>query len=186
MRVIAGTAKGRKLIAPKGLSTRPTPARVREALFSIIGAHVPHAQVLDLFAGTGALGIEALSRGAAHAVFVDRDRNAAAILRRNADPFVQRYEILAMAANQAATLLAQRQRRFDIIFVDPPYPAKLWSPTLEAVARHALLAPDGIVVCEHPSSVAPPQSPAGLVCARTRAFGDVTISLFAHPEGNPP
>lgn len=167
------------MIAPKGLSTRPTAARVRESLFSIIAAHVPHARVLDLFAGTGALGIEALSRGAEHAVFVDRDRHVVTCLRRNVEPFAKRCEILSVAHNQAIALLAQRQGQFDVVFLDPPYPAKLWDATLQSLAQHTLLAHDGIVVCEHPSSLASPKAPDGWVCAQTRAFGEVTISLFA-------
>jgi 16S rRNA (guanine966-N2)-methyltransferase len=181
VRVIAGTAKGRKLIAPQGYTTRPTPARVREALFSIIAAHVPHAQVLDLYAGTGALGLEALSRGADNAVFVERDRHVLDCLRRNVEPFAVRLEVLSMAVKPALALLGQRRGRFDVIFMDPPYPLNLWSDTLADIARYALLAPDGIVVCEHPSAGGALDSPAELACVRTRAFGEVTLSLFAKP-----
>ncbi|HET6344311.1 MAG TPA: 16S rRNA (guanine(966)-N(2))-methyltransferase RsmD [Myxococcota bacterium] len=185
MRVIAGTARGRKLHSPKGLTTRPTPARVREALFSILAAHVPRARVLDLFAGSGALGIEALSRGAARATFVEVDRTTVGFLRRNLATFAERSEILAMPAASAMTRLAGRATPFDLVFLDPPYAQGLWGSTLLRLREHALLAPGAVVVCEHPSRVAL-VAPAGLELVRHRAFGDVAISLFATPEGSAP
>ena len=118
MRIVAGEFKGRRLHAPRGARTRPTADRVREALFSMLG-DVSGARVLDLFAGSGALGIEALSRGAASALFVERDARAAAVIRRNLDAIggltaeVRREDVLRF--------LARVQDAFDLVFVDPPY-----------------------------------------------------------------
>src|SRR4051812_23108216 len=101
MRVIAGHARGRKLAAPKGLQTRPTPARVREALFSILGSRVQGARLLDLYAGTGAIGLEALSREAASVVFVDKDRNAATVLAKNAEAVGGASRLLVLPVDRA-------------------------------------------------------------------------------------
>ena len=172
------------------MSTRPTPARVREALFSILAAHLPDARVLDLFAGTGALGIEALSRGAAHATFVDQDRRVHGFLTRNVAPFAQQATLLAMSAAQAVAHLGQGKQQFDLIFMDPPYHQGLLNPTLEIIAKQALLSSTGVVVCEHFTPAEPPHAPAGWQCFKQRAFGDVSISLWgtavARDQGSPP
>lgn len=178
VRVIAGTAKGRKLHVPRGMTTRPTPARVREALFSIIAAHVPDARVLDLYAGTGALGIEALSRGAHSATFVEQDRQVVPLLRRNVAAF-EAPQIFGCAAHHAMAALAQAGAQFDLVFVDPPYPLDLIGRTLQALVKHALLATNALVVCEHHGKMASPAAPAPLQLQRHRAFGDVALSLYA-------
>ena len=145
MRVIAGEYKGRRLQAPPGDAVRPTPDRVREALFSILGARVEGATVLDLFAGSGALGIEALSRGAASAVFVDDDPRAVDAIERNlseigADGEVKRRDALAF--------LAQTPARFDLVFADPPYSSapELAGALTERIPR--VLADDAVIVIE--------------------------------------
>lgn len=145
MRVIAGEYKGRRLHAPPGTSTRPTPDRVREALFSILAQRVDGARVLDLYAGTGALGIEALSRGAEHAVFVDDDPRAVDAIARNlteigADGEVKRRDALAF--------LAQTRARFDLVFADPPYSSapELAQPLTERLP--SVLADEGLIVTE--------------------------------------
>lgn len=183
MRVIAGTARGRKLVAPHGLDTRPTPGRVREALFSIIAAHIPGARVLDLFAGTGALGIEALSRGAAHATFVERDRRALVALRRNIEPFTACATVLAQPVNAALSQLQKSAAHYDLIFMDPPYPLNLGGPTLAILAAGAFLEAAGVVICEHSGSAPAPQAPPGWELLRGRAFGDVAIALYGPAEG---
>jgi 16S rRNA (guanine(966)-N(2))-methyltransferase RsmD len=150
MRVIAGTWGGRRLQAPPGDATRPTSDRVREALFSVLGARVDGARVLDLFAGSGALGIEALSRGAAAATFVDSAPAALKALRANLD---------AVGAGEAAEVRRQDARRFlgsasaaareyDLIFLDPPYRlASRLGGELSAILP-AVLAPEGVVIAE--------------------------------------
>jgi 16S rRNA (guanine966-N2)-methyltransferase len=178
VRVIAGTAKGRKLLTCPGSVTRPTPARVREALFSMLAGFVAlhGAHILDLFAGSGAMGIEALSRGAAHATFVERDRAAQAVLRRNLMPFAERAHLCAMPA--AAALKHLSPRAFDIVLLDPPYQAGLLTPTLAALQQGQFVAADGAVVCEYASRSAAPVPPQGFVVARNRRFGDVSVQIM--------
>ncbi len=177
MRVIAGSAKGRRLTAPRGDATRPTSDRVREALFSILGDRVHGARVLDLFAGTGALGIEALSRGAADALFCDTAAPAQAALRANTAglPGVELSRRPARAVLETARV---RARQYDLVFLDPPYAAapRLGVELGEAVA--AVLAPDGLVVAESDR-----RTPLDLSTLRTideRRYGDTLIRLHAH------
>lgn len=193
MRVIAGTARGRRLAAPEGPRTRPTPDRVREALFSILTARIPQARVLDLFAGTGAFGIEALSRGATHATFVESGRAALVALRQNLElvagadtrlvtrPLPGALDELAIAGGNAGP--------YDLIFMDPPYEAGLLEPTLARIAALDLSAPNGIVICEHRGGTeterAVPLPPAPLTVQETRSWGDVAVTFIATNENGP-
>jgi 16S rRNA (guanine966-N2)-methyltransferase len=171
MRVVAGEFRGRRLQAPRGRSTRPTADRVREALFSMLG-DVSGARVLDLYAGSGALGIEALSRGAASAVFVERDAAAVAAIRRNLETVgagaadVRRQDVLRFLA--AAT------DRFDLVFADPPYDS---APRLAAplsAALPAVLDENALIVTE--SSKRTPLE-LTLPLARERTYGDTRIAI---------
>jgi 16S rRNA (guanine966-N2)-methyltransferase len=171
MRVVAGEFRGRRLQAPRGRSTRPTADRVREALFSMLG-DVSGARVLDLYAGSGALGIEALSRGAASAVFVERDAAAVAAIRRNLETVgagaadVRRQDVLRFLA--AAT------GRFDLVFADPPYDS---APRLAAplsAALPAVLDENALIVTE--SSKRTPLE-LTLPLARERTYGDTRIAI---------
>jgi len=153
MRVIAGEAKGRRLHAPGGRRVRPSAARFRESAFGIL-AHrhaIEGARVLDLFAGTGALGIEALSRGAASLVAVEQSRHAAQALRDNlaACGFADRAEVLVQEIDAALGRLARQERRFDLVLIDPPYHSGLVEPTLRAIVAHCLTEPGGRVLVEH-------------------------------------
>jgi 16S rRNA (guanine966-N2)-methyltransferase len=175
VRIIAGKAKSRRLEVPKGLSTRPTPDRVREALFSMLGAQVQDASVLDVFAGTGALGLEALSRGAAFATFIENDKAALGLLKKNCQIFdAGAYEIFAQPAERA---LPQLKRQYNLVFIDPPYALNLWPQILALLLRQRLLKPYATVVCEHPCRQTL-DGVAGFVLQTSRSFGDVAISLF--------
>ena len=121
MRIVAGSFKGRRLVAPPGTATRPTSDRVREALFSVLGPSVPGARVLDLFAGSGALGLEALSRGAATAVFVDRSQRAIAAIRTNLEALGVDADVHRMEAHAALRAALGRREAYDLVFLDPPY-----------------------------------------------------------------
>ncbi|HLS90269.1 MAG TPA: 16S rRNA (guanine(966)-N(2))-methyltransferase RsmD [Limnochordia bacterium] len=179
VRVIAGTARGVPLKAPKGGRTRPTADRVKESLFGIIGARVVDADVLDLFAGTGALGIEALSRGARRAVFVESDRQVAAILRQN---------LKKCRLEEAATLVVKRLPPrsplpgewlpFDLVLMDPPYEAGLVAPTLEWLVRDRLVKPGGWVVVEHSVKEEIPSRLQNLSLIRTKAFGETLVTFL--------
>ena len=170
MRVVAGEFGGRRLRAPRGAGTRPTADRVREALFSMLG-DVSGASVLDLYAGSGALGIEALSRGAASAVFVERDAQAAATIRRNLDELgtegdVRRQDAMAFLAASRAT--------FDLVFCDPPYDS---APRLaEALAeRLAAVTPDDARIVTESDKRNPLERPFPLL--RERSYGDTRIAI---------
>jgi 16S rRNA (guanine(966)-N(2))-methyltransferase RsmD len=155
VRIVAGTARGKKLAAPKGRDVRPTSDRVREALFSSIGERVRDASVLDLFAGSGALGLEALSRGARRATFVERSRRTMAVVRRNARDlgFVDRARFIEGSALYSLKQLEKEGARFHIVFLDPPYKGTLLGDALLALGKSGILVEGGLVVAEHPAEV---------------------------------
>ncbi|MEO1173303.1 MAG: 16S rRNA (guanine(966)-N(2))-methyltransferase RsmD [Myxococcota bacterium] len=175
MRVIAGQFGGRRLSTAKHGRTRPTPDRVREALFSILG-DLADTRVLDLFAGSGALGLEALSRGATHTTFVERDRAALAALRSN-------IEALGVGATarvltgDAFKALDRMSGPFDLVFLDPPYAAEAWGKALGLLDSRALLSESARVVCEHGTGSKPALSDGWTVCDE-RAYGDVSIVML--------
>jgi 16S rRNA (guanine966-N2)-methyltransferase len=178
-RIVAGVAGGRRLAVPPS-GTRPTSDRVREALFSAL-AHDPGldgAAVLDLCAGSGALGLEALSRGAAHVLFVESDRRAAAVLRRNVAA-VDLPGAQVRAAPAAAVLAGQADRAFDLLLVDPPYatPDTEVAGWLAAALAHGWLADDATVVVERPTRGGPFPWPAPLQPVRERRYGETTLYL---------
>lgn len=174
MRVIAGTAGGRRLVTPAGDRTRPTADRVREALFSSLERRLPGARVLDLFAGSGAMAIEALSRGAAHATLVEHARPALAAIRTNLD----RVGLADRATVVAARLpgaLARVEGPFDVVLLDPPYDldAEVLAAVLEAFVD--LCAPDAAVRLERATRADVPPWPVALLPGRTRRYGGTTI-----------
>jgi 16S rRNA (guanine(966)-N(2))-methyltransferase RsmD len=158
------------------LQTRPTPDRVREALFSILASEVVDASVLDLFAGSGALALEALSRGANRAVFVEADRRTALLLERNLEAVGGDGRVLAMPVARALDLLASEGQSFDLAFLDPPYDAGLLAPALSDVAARNLVG--GWLIAEHRGSSEPPAAPPGWSRHDHRRFGDVAISMY--------
>ncbi len=147
MRVISGQARGLKLSTPDGLATRPTTDRVKESIFNIISPHIPAGNILDLFSGSGALGIEALSRGSACGVFAEKDREALKSLNFNLERSRQAQKAEVFVGD-AFTYLSQTSKKFDIIFLDPPYNQGLLTRAVEEIAKRALLSDGGIVVCE--------------------------------------
>lgn len=180
MRVIAGTLKGRVLKAPRGNQTRPTADRVREALFSILG-DIEGCHVLDLYAGTGALGIEALSRGADRAVFVESSRESMKCLEQNvvALNLTNQTRIVHASVERALREVA-RESPFDLVFCDPPWSkiANVWELLAKAEINQCL-APGGLLVLEHPVTTKPSEehwSELGLVLSRT--WGDSAVSIL--------
>jgi 16S rRNA (guanine(966)-N(2))-methyltransferase RsmD len=148
MRVIGGSARGIRLASVPGETTRPITDRVKESLFNILGCLVDGARVLDLFAGTGSVGIEALSRGAREAVFVEQDRRALATIRRNLAATRLEDRARVIAADVFACLSHPPEERFDLIYVAPPQYKRLWIATLQALDRPGYLAPDGLAVAQ--------------------------------------
>jgi len=180
MRVIAGRLGGRRLTAPRGRDTRPTSDRVREALFSALG-DVSGARVLDLYAGTGALGIEAVSRGAADATFVESARPALAALRENLASLGLAARVVARAVAACASAGALTGP-FDLVFADPPYAALAdVPPAVAALVAAGALAPGARVVVEHAARDAAP-SIAGLSPRPTRTYGDTAVTIYDREE----
>ncbi|CCO08510.1 putative methyltransferase [Desulforamulus hydrothermalis Lam5 = DSM 18033] len=180
MRVIAGSARGRILKSPRGMSTRPTADRVREALFNILSPLVPDSRFLDLFSGTGAVAIEALSRGAARAVLVEKDRQTAGIIYENLKlcGLLNQAEVLAMDVDRGLQVLGQRKDVFDLIFIDPPYRKGFEKPTIEKVLRHNILAAGGIAVVESNRADLPPDRVGNLVAYRCQQYGDTALTFY--------
>jgi 16S rRNA (guanine966-N2)-methyltransferase len=176
MRIIAGTHRGSRLVTPRGLETRPTGDRVREAAFNLIGP-VDGATVLDLFAGSGALGLEALSRGAARVVFVESNRAAGRAIEQNLDRLRLRGTVVLQDAVKALQMEAQAGRRYDLVLVDPPY--EMFRDLQPALARilPRVLADDGLLVVETDARV-DPEFPLEL--RTSRRYGRARLTLFEH------
>ena len=185
MRVIAGSAKGRRLKTSGSRATRPTADRVKEAMFSILDSRVEldGAEVLDLFAGSGALGIEALSRGAAHALFVEERREAVHALQQNIEAcqFESRTRVLPMTITAALKRLARDGQRFDGVLLDPPYSEGLVATTLERLIAAAIVRPSGWIVIEHHVDEPPPVLPP-LHLTQTRRYGKTAVTLLRVPK----
>jgi 16S rRNA (guanine966-N2)-methyltransferase len=174
-RIIAGTARGRRLAVPRGTGTRPTSDKVRGAVFNVLGQFFEGGAVLDLYAGTGALALEALSRGCARAVCVEADRAAAEVLRRNAEAcgLAARVEVRRERALDALARLPRAA--FDLAFLDPPYGE---GPEAALAALASVLAPGGRAVAEHDARRPPADRYEGLALAERRAWGDTAISIY--------
>ena len=180
MRIVAGIARGRRLRAPRGRAVRPTADRVKEAIFSILESRyvcvgVP---VLDLFAGTGSLGIEALSRGASTAVFVEPDRTATAAIRANLQTAGFSGELLTMPAARAIASLGERGRRFGGVFMDPPYDCGWIERTLAQLDAADVVVEGGWIVVEHGRNEEPPARVGALVRRDGRRYGEARIAVF--------
>jgi 16S rRNA (guanine(966)-N(2))-methyltransferase RsmD len=182
MRVIAGSARGRRLEAPRGRLVRPTADRIKEALFSILGSRIDleGAAVLDLFAGSGALGIEALSRGAAQATFVEQEQAARRALTANLErcAFADRAQVVGQSVRPALARLANEGRRFDGVLMDPPYGQDLAAQAMGLLAGGALLSPGGWVVAEHHVDDALADAYGNLRLTTRKRYGKTSVSLY--------
>ncbi|WP_338029056.1 16S rRNA (guanine(966)-N(2))-methyltransferase RsmD [Acetivibrio clariflavus] len=180
LRVISGEAKGHKLKTPKGNMTRPTSDKVKGSIFNIIAPVIFDKDVLDLFAGTGSIGIEALSRGARRAVFVDKSRECCQIIKENLNhtKFTERAEIHAMDVCTALSMLSQMDSKFDIIFLDPPYGKGLVDETLACIADTDVLKQDTLIIAEHDVKDVVPECVGTLKNFRKQKYGDTVISFY--------
>ena len=176
MRIIAGKFKGRRLDPPAWEGLRPTSDKLRETLFNMLAAQVVGAHVLDAYAGTGAVGIEALSRGAAHVTFVDSDRRAAALIDANLQRLGVRDRYAIIRAGLADAVRQLGDRRFDIIFLDPPYGLTTLADALSLATP--LTTADTVVVVEHAARDAAPERAGALARVRDRRSGDSALSFF--------
>jgi 16S rRNA (guanine966-N2)-methyltransferase len=180
VRIIAGAHKGRRLVTPRGDVTRPTADQVRIALMDTLMPWLPGARLLDLFAGAGGVGLEALSRGAAHVTFVERDERAVAALRDNVAALgvgdatrVVRDDVV-----RALATLRRAGERFGLVFLDPPYETDLTTPALGALGDGAMLSEGALVVAQHLTKRAPAEIAGILRAFRTRRFGETTLTFF--------
>ena len=180
MRIVAGTHRGRPLLGPKGPGLRPTADRVRESLFNLLGQFFEGGEVLDLYAGTGALAFEALSRGMSRAVLVDPGAESGRLVAGNARALgmEDRIELLRMPVVRAVPRLAAEGRRFALVLADPPYAEEVAAVVAKAVGEGGLLADGGTLVVEHGRREVPPDTVAGLQRTESRRFGDTMVSLY--------
>ncbi len=191
MNIIAGRFRGKKLKAPKGLDTRPVLARVREAMFNVIG-DVGGLSFLDLFAGTGAVGIEALSRGAEKASFVERGDRQCSVIRENLASTFPGSRLIRSDCLKALKHMAETGEKFDIIFADPPYDKGLSQKTVTAVFKYGLLEENGILALTVRNSETMPDSVTGAQEIFNRRYGDTKLIIYGltKPESveecNPP
>jgi 16S rRNA (guanine(966)-N(2))-methyltransferase RsmD len=184
MRIITGTSRGRKLVTLRNQSLRPTSDRVKESIFNILKDKVEGRMVLDLFAGTGNLGIEALSRGAKSAVFVEKGRQALRLIQRNLAQLglEGRSEVLPKDVSRAIGILKQRGECFDLILMDPPYQKGLVQNTLTKLSSHPIYHRSSILVIEHNRREPLPHDTGGWDLTRQRRIGDTVVS-FLTPAG---
>lgn len=181
MRIIAGEKKSRRIEAPEGTDTRPTADRIKEALFSILQRRLYDASVLDLYAGSGALSLEALSRGAASAQLVDKNFKACKVIRQNIQSlgYEEKAQLMNTEDAKAVEMMEEQGRTFDLIFLDPPY--RMNMTDMMGRLEKKLLAEDGMIVCEHDRNT-PPDTPPNLILQDRREYGNTGISFFVRQE----
>lgn len=182
MRVITGTARGRKLKELPGMDTRPTTDKVKESIFNIVQFDVEGRRVLDLFAGTGQLGIEALSRGAERCVFVEAARDAARVVKENVTS-VGFENVSRVVQGDALSFLTSCREKFGLAFLDPPYASDLLDKALERMAAIDIMAENGIIVCESALDRVLPDLPAPYEKGREYRYGKIKLTLYHRRAG---
>ena len=176
MRVISGKAKGLKLLAPDGMDTRPTTDRVKESVFNLLIPYLPAKSVLDLFAGSGAMGIEAVSRYCDYCVFVENNLSALEIIHKNTEK-AKISDNIKIICDNALSYLSKTTDTFDIIFLDPPYNKGFMEPTFSLIAERKLLNPGGVLVCETELN-GEMVSHQNFECIKQAKYGKTIISIF--------
>lgn len=183
MRVITGIARGRKLKELPGLETRPTTDKVKESVFNIVQFDIEGRQVLDLFAGTGQMGIEALSRGAAFCTFVDLRKEAAAVVRENLAHTKLAENAKVIQGDYMAFLTGCREK-FDLVFLDPPYNKGMLEKALETIAKIDIMTENGIIVCESAAEAVLPELEGPYEKGREYRYGKIKLTLYHRVNGN--
>lgn len=175
MRIVGGSFKGRRLSSFKGMDIRPTSDKVREAIFNILPREFPFKKVLDIFAGTGAMGLEALSRGADDVAFVDSGAEAISIIKKNIEACGARARVYRSDALASLRQFSRKGERFDLIIIDPPYSSTLLRESLEEIDRNGLLAPEGVIVAETSKRIKLEADLKGLELFDERRYGDTIV-----------
>jgi 16S rRNA (guanine(966)-N(2))-methyltransferase RsmD len=181
MRITGGIGRGRKIKVPAGSKVRPTSDKVKQALFNILGERVPGSVFLDLFAGAGGVGLEALSRGAGQVVFVDGSRESLSVIKQNIEA-LELTDLAQVIAVKAESFLKRPSGPFDIIFLDPPYKMEL-APLLGQIAQAGVLKPGGIVVAEHFKKQPSPERAGELELFRQAVYGDTVLAFYKARTG---
>ena len=179
MRVITGTARGRRLITLEGNDVRPTTDKVKEALFSIIQFELEGRRILDLFAGSGQLGIEALSRGATSCVFVDNSKKSTEVVKQNLEATGLSKQAVVINS-ESISFLKSRGEKYDVAFLDPPYSKGLLQQALEIIPR--VMSESGIIICEAPHDEALPERTGDFVLWRRYKYSKVSLSVYRKPQ----
>ncbi|KIL50359.1 rRNA methyltransferase [Jeotgalibacillus alimentarius] len=180
MRIISGDKRGIQLQAVPGTNTRPTTDKVKESIFNMIGPYFDGGAGLDLFAGSGNLGLEALSRGLDHMIFVDKDRKAFQTIKDNITKcsYENQSEVYRNDAERALKAVAKRSMRFKLIFLDPPYKYKQIDTYLAFISEHQMLSDDGVIMCEHDSSTNTPEVNGDLIRVKHEIYGTTGVSIY--------
>ncbi|BDR66868.1 methyltransferase [Clostridium tetani] len=184
MRIIAGSARGRKILPPEGMNTRPTLDRVKENIFNMIQVHVYGAKTLDLFAGTGSLGLEAVSRGASECYLIDRFPKTYSSLETNVKNlgFEDKCKCLNMDSYDALTFLKEKGEEFDLIFIDPPYLKDMVPSAIEKIDEYNLLKEDGIISIKIDSKEEIFEGSEHIKLVRIKRYGNTTVCFYRHKE----
>ncbi|WHH61615.1 16S rRNA (guanine(966)-N(2))-methyltransferase RsmD [Petroclostridium sp. X23] len=184
--MISGSARGHKLKSLTGMQTRPTTDRIKESLFNIIAGYLDDAYVLDLFAGTGGLGIESLSRGAEFAVFIDKNTEAIKVIKENLThtKLTEKAKVYACDFYEYIRRFEPTDRKFDIIFMDPPYSKGFIVPVIQGIWKNKLLHDDGMIVIERESGDEIPQKIEGLEIVREKQYGRTIINFMKYTKYN--
>lgn len=185
MRVIAGDLKGRKLKPVPGKRTRPTSDKVKEAVFQMIGPYFSGGICLDLFAGSGALGVEAISRGMDYAVFVDKDRQAVKTIDQNIEMLKidKQTEVTKMEATRALRIFEKNKAQFNLIFIDPPYEQVDYNELITKIMAHHLLQEDGLIICEHNRTFDTTFMHRDLTKIKQSDYGTSSVTIFRRHKG---
>jgi 16S rRNA (guanine966-N2)-methyltransferase len=184
MRIIGGLAKGRNLLSPVGMGTRPTLDRIKESIFNIIQNYTYGAVAVDVFAGTGSLGLEAVSRGAKECHLVDKGAETFAFLKQNVEnlKFGDKCHCYNMDSYKALELFTQKNMIFNIIFIDPPYLKDMIPPAIELITKGKLLAPNGIIASKIDSSEKIYEGNEVIVLTDYRKYGNTTVCFYKYKE----
>ncbi|WP_032121777.1 16S rRNA (guanine(966)-N(2))-methyltransferase RsmD [Clostridium amazonitimonense] len=184
MRIIAGLAKGRKLLSPMNMETRPTLDRIKEAMFNIIQLRVPDATALDVFAGTGSLGLEAVSRGAKECYLIDKSPITFPLLKQNIEnlKFQDKAHCLNMDSYEALKMLGKSEKQFDIIFIDPPYMKDMIPKAVELIHGNKLLKKDGLIVTKIDTQEDIHTGNGFIELIDHRKYGNTTVCFYSYKE----
>ncbi len=185
MRIITGEYRGRRLETPVGNDVRPTTDKVKEALFNLIMADVPEAVVVDLFSGSGNLGLEALSRGASRCYFCDSSRDSIALIRRNVE-YCRAQERSVIYTADYRKALDKIREKVDVFLLDPPYRKGILPDCLARIEEAGLLAEDGVIVCEHGTDEPMEDVIGGFEKFKERSYGSITLTIYSRTRGDRP